>query len=78
MKVESAPKTYKIKKVSFGDIYIFFSGSPPGGSPPGGSPPGGSPPDYLILRYHRISKNVNLIQNNSFYENRLFSEWAQS
>jgi len=29
-----------------------------------------------MLRHHRISKNQNLIQNNSFFENRLFLDWT--
>ncbi|MEE9372852.1 MAG: hypothetical protein V3V00_07335, partial [Saprospiraceae bacterium] len=44
IKNEPTPETHKIKKVSFGDLYIFFN--------------------ELILRHHRISINVNLIQNN--------------
>ncbi len=43
---ESTPKTPKIKKVSFGDLFTFFNS--------------------LILRHQRISKNENLLQNNSF------------
>ncbi len=56
-KFELTPETHKIKKVSFGDLYIFFN--------------------LLILRHHRISINVNLIQNNSFCEKCLFPEWTQ-
>jgi len=31
----------------------------------------------LMLRYHRISKNKNLIQNNLFLEYPYFSKWTQ-
>jgi len=47
--IESTPKTPKIKKGSFGDIFIFLN--------------------PLKIKHQRISKNKNLIQNSSFYEN---------
>ncbi len=43
---ESTPKTPKIKKISFDDLFTFFN--------------------LLILKHQRISKNENLLQNNSF------------